>query len=387
MIPGSAPTPHHVPWLRIAYGVVGVSTSLTGALGNAIYTVNLPGMQGALGLDPTEGAWLTAVYVMANACASMLLFKVRQQFGLRLFAELGVGFYVCLMLSAVFSQSFASVLLVRAASGFAGSALSSLGFIYILQSMPQPHRTKAMVLALAMPSLAIPLVRLFSPVLLDLSLWHGLYVFQLGLALWCFAGVVLLELPPSDKVKAFEPLDLVSFVLVAGGFALVCAVLALARIVWWTEAAWIGWALCGAVALFTAAFLIEHHRRNPLLNTRWFANGDILRLALVSLLIRFVLSEQSYGAIGLLQNAGLNNEQMDTLSLTMLLAMIGGIVVSAFTFKPPRFAPPLLVASLLIAAGSFLDTRATSQTRADSLYLSQGLLAFATVLFTAPAML
>lgn len=386
-MPGSAPTPHHVPWLRVAYGVVGVTTSLTGALGNALFSVNLPVLQGAMGLDPTQGAWLTAVYVMANACASMLLFKARQQFGLRSFAEIGLGFYVLLMITELYAHSFGTALLVRAGSGFAASALSSLGFLYILQAVPTKHRPKAMVIALGTPSLAIPLARIYSTPLFDVALSGSLFQFQLGLALLGFAGVVLLKLPPSDRVKAFEPLDLLTFVLFASGMALLCAVLALGRIVWWTETSWVGLALCGSIVLLTAAVVIEHNREHPLLNTRWFATGDIVRFALISVLIRFVLSEQTYGMVGLLQNAGLTNEQFRGLYTVILLAMLAGMAVSAFTFKPPKFGPHILAAAGLIAIGSFMDTQSTSLTRPEDLYLSQGLLAFAGILFLAPAML
>src|SRR4051812_18477588 len=98
-MPGSAPTPSHALPLRIAYGVVGVIVGLTGGLGNAIITVNLSYLQGSLGLTPVEAAWLPTVFVMASVCASLLLFKFRQQYGLGLFAELGLALYALLMLA------------------------------------------------------------------------------------------------------------------------------------------------------------------------------------------------------------------------------------------------------------------------------------------------
>ena len=63
-------------------------------------------------------------------------------------------------------------------------------------------------------------------------------MFELGLALLSLAGVLLLRLPPGDRMQAFERQDLVSITLLSTGFALFCAVLSLGRVEWWFEATW-----------------------------------------------------------------------------------------------------------------------------------------------------
>ncbi|MFD2272391.1 hypothetical protein ACFS07_17740 [Undibacterium arcticum] len=70
--------------------------------------------------------------------------------------------------------------------------------------------------------------------------------------------MLLLKLPPSDRIKTFEKLDFLTFGLFAPGVALLCAVLSLGRIVWWLETPWIGVALAGAIALITSELVIEH---------------------------------------------------------------------------------------------------------------------------------
>ena len=87
-MPGSPPTPWHPPARRIAYGAVGALVVMAGALGNGIVTANLLNLQGSLGLYQAEIQWLPTVYVMTNVCANMLLIKFRQQFGIRLFAQM-----------------------------------------------------------------------------------------------------------------------------------------------------------------------------------------------------------------------------------------------------------------------------------------------------------
>jgi hypothetical protein len=55
-------------------------------------SVNLPYLQGSLGVYSAEIQWLPAAYVMANVSMNLLLVKFRQQYGLRLFTEL---FWCC----------------------------------------------------------------------------------------------------------------------------------------------------------------------------------------------------------------------------------------------------------------------------------------------------
>lgn len=386
-MPGSAPTPDHAPPLRLAYGAVGVLVGVTGGLSNALVTANLANLQGALGLGPVEGAWLPTVFTMTSVCASMVLLKVRQQFGLRRFTEISLIVFVLLMLGDLLVRDFTSALLVRAASGVASSCMTSLGLLYLIQAFPAAHRLKALVLGFGLPSLAIPLARLISVDLLQIAEWRGLHLFELGLAMACLGAVLVLQLPPSERSKAFHWLDVLTLSLFVPGVAMLCAVLGLGRTVWWTEAAWAGWSLCGGIVLVTAALVIEHNRTHPLLNTRWLASGDIIRLALVSMLVRVILSEQTYSAVGLMQTVGVANEQLYGLFAVILAATLAGSITSSLTINPANLGPPILVALALMAVGAFLDADATNLTRPPQLYLSQALLAFAASLFMGPALL
>ena len=56
VLPGSPATPDHTtPW-RLAYAFVGVLVALTGSLGNAAVTADLPQLAGALGVTTAEAA-------------------------------------------------------------------------------------------------------------------------------------------------------------------------------------------------------------------------------------------------------------------------------------------------------------------------------------------
>lgn len=386
-MPGSAPTPAHVPWLRVAYGAVGLLVGVTGGLGNALVTVNLPQLQGALGLDTVQGAWLPVAFVMTSAWASMLLLKMRQQFGLQTFAKWTLSIYLALLLAGLLAHDFRSEFLVRCASGLASAGLNSLGFLYMIQAFPARHRLKALAVGVGLSSLALPLARIASPSLLQLGGWQGLYLFEAGLALLSFGAVTALRLPPSDRFQAFRWADIITFGLFAPGVAMLCAALGLGRVVWWTEAPWVGYALCGAIVLIVLAFTFEHNRRHPFLNTRWMGQSQMIRLALAAMLVRFILSEQTYGSVGLMTTLGMGPDQLRSLYLVILLATVAGIVVSALVLDPTRLGGPMLAALAIMAVGSFMDADATNLTHPHQIYLTQGMLAFAAALFLAPALL
>ncbi len=387
MMPGSPATPDH-PWpRRLQYAATGVLVAMVGSLGNAAVTANIQNLQGALSITAAEAAWLPVVFVMTNACMNLILVKFRMQYGLRLFTQIFLGVFVLTCAAHLLVHNYESTLVVRAVAGMASAGLSSLGFLYLIQAFPAAHRLKGLIIGIGLASFAVPISRLVMPTLLDLDGWPGFYVFELGLALVAWAAVQVLKLPPSERLKVFDKLDFVTFALFAPGVALLAAVLGLGRIVWWTEAAWIGWALVGAIVLLAAALTIEHNRSNPLINTRWLTGADMLRLFGAILLIRMVLSEQTSGAVGFLTVVGLGPDQLHGLFVVILLAMIAGTAVSAFTLNMEKLNKPIAIALGLIAVGAFIDSHATVLTRPAQLYLSQAMIAFASAMFIGPALM
>ncbi|MFT3755200.1 MAG: MFS transporter [Pseudoxanthomonas sp.] len=386
-LPGSASTPLHAPLRRVQYGIVGVIVALTGGLSNALVTANLPYLQGALGAYAWEMAWLPAAFVMTNVSANLLLVKFRQQFGLRLFTEIFLALYVLITAAHLFVNDLDTAIAVRAAHGLVGAALSSLGIYYMIQAFPAAHRLKALVIGLGLSQLALPLARVFSTRLLEFGEWRGLYLFELGLGVVSLACVLMLKLPPSDRIRVFEKRDFLTFVLFGSGAAGLAAVLSLGRYLWWTDTPWLGIILACSLALLAAAVTVEHHRQRPMINTRWLASGDMLRLAAAIVLVRIALSEQGVGAVGFLQQLGMGNEQMHTLFLIVLSGSVLGLLASAFLLKPQNLPLHIIASLAMVAIGAFMDAHATRLTRPEEMYFSQFLIGFGSILFVAPAML
>jgi MFS family permease len=386
-VPGAPANPDHPLGLRYAYGVIAVLVGITAGLGNALVSVNLLQLQGALGGYVDEIAWLPAVYVMTNISMNLLLIRFRQQFGLRLFTGGFVALYAVVTLGHIFVRTFATAIAVRAASGMAAASLTSLTLFYTVQALPAKWRLRATVIGISIPQIATPLARLFSTELLALGEWRALYIFEFGLALMTLAAVLVLRLPPGERQQVFEPLDFVSFGLFAGGMALFSAVIGEGRYLWWTDTPWLGWALSGSIVLVVAAIVLDYYRRRPLIATRWLTSADMMRFVVVGILMRLALSEQSYAAVGLLNTLGFNNDQFHPLFWIATAAIISGSIASGVLLDVKRLTQPIMISLVLVAVAAGMDSDSTNLTRPQELYLSQALLAFSSTFCLGPSLL
>ena len=385
-MPGSPATPDHPLPRRIGYLLIGVLLGLSGGFANGLLLANVQQIQGAFGLSSVEAGWLTAAWSMTSVCTSLLLIKFRQQFGIANFARIFLPAFAFLSLAQLVFHQYELELGVRALGGIVGSGLTNFCLFYVMQFFPGKARLAGMALGVGLSQLALPLARVLSPLLLVHGDVQHLFAFELGLSLLCLACVGVLPLPPSVRVHAFEPLDMLTFALFAPGMALLCAVLAQGRTVWWTTP-WLGYALAGAIVLIAAAMLVEHNRANPLLNIRWMASSDIVKFALIAASMRVLLSEQNFGSAGLLATAGMLPDQLITFYGVITLATMAGLAASLVTLNPQDLLRPVVISSALIAIGAWMDSDASNLTRPANLYVSQALIAFAAIYFVGPLMM
>ena len=387
LVPGGPGRPPQPAWRRRLYAVVGVLLGLSGGMNNALVVVNLPYLLGALQADSSEAAWVTTAYSMTYVAMNLLLVRFRQQFGLRLFAMLALSSFCLVIFVHVIARGLVGSILIHAAAGIATAPFTTMSVYYLMTAMPPGKALGGVVLGLGLSQVPTFLARLFSPELLAIDQWRALYLFEFGLALLCLGAVALFRLPPSERSKSFERLDFVTYPLFAGGAALLCAVLGMGRIHWWTDRPWLGWALAGAVVLLGAALFIERRRKNPLLDLGWLTAPDILRLAIVVFISKIVLSEQSVSVIGLLSTLGVTNDELFVFSLILTAASIAGAVAATLLVRPDRLTGIGALAIGLVAVGAFVDSHSTNLTRPEQLYASQALIAFATTFFIGPALL
>jgi len=387
LVPGGPARPPLALWRRVLYGIVGVVLGLSGGLGNALVAVNLPNLLGSLGAETNEIAWIPTVYAMTYVSMNLLFVRFRQQFGLRLFAMGALTFFCVVTFLHIFVRGFGSAILIHAAAGVATAPFTTLSVYYLMAALPPKVVYRGVLFGLGISQIPTPLARVFSSELLAIQQWRSLYEFELGLGLICLGCVALLRLPASKKGKVFEQLDLVTYPLIAGGLALVSAVLGLGRYEWWTDRAWLAWASVGAVLLLGAGCYIETNRARPLLDLRWLTGPNLIRFTIVTLVWRIALAEQSTTVIGLLTTLGVDNDELQLFSLALVAASVAGVLASGYLFTPNRITALGALAIGLIAIGAFVDAHATNLTRTPQLYVSQMLIAFSTTLFIGPALL
>ena len=386
-LPGSPAAIAHPTYKKLIYFFIGLFIAISGSLSNGFITANLPLIQGEYSLTPSEAAWIPAAYVMANISSNLILFKARQQYGLRLFSEIGLLLFIVVLVLHIFVHTFEMAILVRIISGLVAAPLSSLGMYYIMQAFKRENFGRGLYLALGFQQLGIPLAWIISPSIVDVNDWVLLYTFELGLAICCFAMVVSLKLPRSLRIAVFEKQDFLTFALLAPGFALICIVLTQGPIVWWFEAKWLGYLLIAGFSLLIVGLTYEHFRVNPLLITRWIGSAATLKFIFGALAIRLLMSEQSYAAVNFLKTMGMGPDQFVPLYAVILVGITTGTIFSALTFKRERMTWHLIGAVLLVLFACALDFHLTSDVRPANFYLSQFIVGFASGMFIGPLLL
>jgi hypothetical protein len=386
LLPGSPYTPAHPTWRRGIYVGVAFQTAITATLGNALISTNTASLAGSLGEYVVAVTLLPAIYVAMNASGNLSIVKARIQWGIPAVTQGLLGVYALAALLQFAFPNFAFAAITRAASGMTAAALITLTIYYLFQVFPPAMRPAALVMGIGLSQLGVPIARLFPVELLAQHHWQSLHLIELALPLAALATLQAFPLPPTDKSKAFEPLDFMTIALLVPAMLLIAAVLSVGRLYWWSDTPWLGWALAASVPLLAAAILIEANRGKPLLYLEWMGSAGIVRFAAVALLVRVALAEQTYGSVGLLASGGLNNEQLRVLFAIVVGAMLLGIATAVLTLSPQRLRQQVIVAALIIALGAWLDSHATNQTRPHELYLSQALLGFGTTLFIGPTL-
>ncbi|EOR05654.1 MFS transporter [Acinetobacter genomosp. 15BJ] len=386
-LPGSPAAIAHARPKRFAYFFIGLFICIAASLSNGFIVANLPIFQGEYGLTPSQAAWLPAAYVMANVSSNLILFKARQQYGLRLFSEIGLLAFIGVLVLHIFVQTYEVALFVRFIAGLAAAPLSSLGMYYTMQAFGKADMAKGIYLAFGFQQLGLPLAWIISPFLLSANQWDVIYTFELGLAICCFAMVVALKLPRSLRLEVFEKQDFFTFALLAPGFACLCIVLTQGPILWWFNSPWLAYTLIVGFCLIVLGLTYEHFRSNPLIMTRWLAAGDLLSFVVSAFALRLLMSEQSYAAVNFLKTMGMGPDQFVPLYVVIFCGTIAGSVFSALTFHRERLILNLFLAEILILIACALDYHLTSDVRPANFYHSQFLVSFAGGVFIGPLLL
>jgi len=371
----------------LLYILASTILSWTQGLGMNMVQANISQIQGSLHATTLETTWLIGAYMAPNVSLSFFLIKIRTQFGLRNFAELSIIGMVLVNLLHLFVIDWQTTLIVRFIAGIAAAPMSSLAFLYMIEAfVPAKKRTTGLSLNLMNVALSMPLARLIGPSLIETGGFHGFYVLEIALALIGFALIFYLPLTPIPRAKVIEKLDLVSYSLIAVGLGINAAIMPVGRLYWWRETSWIGVGLAVTGLCLVIAALIELNRKNPLIDLRWLFSREMLHIAIVLMVFRVLLSEQSTMAANFFNLSGLLNRELYTLNLLVIAGTVCGGFICAVFLKPGREDAFHIAALILLATGSWLDSHATNLTRPPDMYVSQTMIGLGGALFLPPSM-
>lgn len=386
ILPGSPANPDHPAHRKLAYLVIGLFLGLVGGAQNGFLLANTAALQGEMALTPVQAGWISVAFYSTYACMSMLLFRVRQEFGIQPFVKYAMIGLVAANFIQVLELGYYPEIGARAMAGIAASGLSALSIYYLMQGLPASARIGALILGIGLVQTAFPLARAISPYLLVDGNISRAFQLQFGLSIISLGAVYLLRLPIGFRKKTFEKLDLPSITLFLVGVAALLSFLIQGRIQWW-DANWLGWALALAILCLGGCLLIEMNRKSPMLNTSWLSSRAILSLAITGAGVRVLVAEQSFGASGLFSALGYGNEQLTGYYFVLAGATFAGSILSLVRLDPRDLTRPILFAILVIAIAAFADTRTGIMSRPSDLYWTQAAIGFAAVFAMGPVLM
>jgi hypothetical protein len=386
ILPGSPANPDHPARRKVAYLLIGLFLGLVGGAQNGFLLANTAALQGEMALTPVQAGWISVAFYSTYACMSMLLFRVRQEFGIQPFVKYAMIGLVAANFIQVLELGYYPEIAARAMAGIAASGLSALAIYYLMQGLPASARIGALILGIGLVQTAFPLARAISPYLLVDGNLSRAFQLQFGLSIISLGAVYLLRLPIGFRKKTFEKLDLPSITLFLVGVAALLSFLIQGRIQWW-DASWLGWALALAILCLGGCLLIEMNRKSPMLNTSWLSSRAILSLAITGAGVRILVAEQSFGASGLFSALGYGNEQLTGYYFVLAGATVAGSILSLVRLDPKDLTRPILFAIMVIAIAAFADTRTGIMSRPSDLYWTQAAIGFAAVFAMGPVMM
>lgn len=173
------------------------------ALDTAIIAPAIPTLRAAFGIDNSQVALVTIVYVLFSLCSTAPMASLSDRYGRRRMYLLNVGLFTLGSLTVALAPNFTILLLGRALQGTGSGGVTPTASAVIGDTFPVEQRGKALGLIGATFGMAF----LIGPVLASLILvalsWHWLFLLNLPVALLIF--VLGLRYLPTSRADAVRP--------------------------------------------------------------------------------------------------------------------------------------------------------------------------------------
>lgn len=380
---GSPAKPNLPGTIRLLYGVGFIIVLLTASLQNNLIIAYIDYLQGDMGFTPTQGACITAAYYMGNVWTTIMLFRFRQHFGLKVFFTC---IFIVLLFSEILELSFSNFVIVvfaRFIGGVVGGGISVLCIFYTIQMLPTSKKYLLFPTSIGLTQIGSALSHFIVAYFSMSDYPHLMNFFEIGFCLIAFCTFLLIELPPSHVAKAFFPEDF-TVILFALGTALCCLIFSVGNVVWWHYDR-IAYGLCIGIASFGIFFIAEFFKKRPFIHLNFLLNIQLLEISLAAAFVRMCLAEQSTGATGLFRDVlNFSDYQLMGYYGILTLGALSGGLSCLYIYNYERSHGMVLFAAALIPLGSFLSMNLSIDMLPSNIYLGQFLIAFASVFFIGP---
>lgn len=343
--------------LRDWLAVLGASlAAFMAVLDIQVTNASLRELQGALGLELTEGGWISTAYLIAETIMIPLTGYFSQVFGIRRFLLFNSALFILSSILCGLAWNLPSMVAFRCLQGIAGGALIPMAFQILLVVIPKEGRNLGMVIFGLTATLAPTVGPALGGWLTDHFGWR--YIFFINL----FPGILMMALIrmglPSTSVRwsRLRLMDYPGVLTLALGLGTLTYVLEDGAKHNWFETFSIQICTLLAIVSLTAFIFIQLTRRNPLLNLKILGERNFFLTSLITLISGATL----YGGIfslSLYLGQVQNDSASEIGSIIMWLGVPQLLVMPLLPWLMQRFNLRFLagVGLLLFAYSNYLN--------------------------------
>ncbi len=387
VVSGAPARPIHPPWTRGLYIIIGICTGLLSGIQIGLVSAGADAIIAEHNLTTVQMQWLTVIWLMMLIWLSPILLKWRENYGIMPYVRWVCVLLVVTNLVQFYGEGFAPQLIGRALAGLLAGGLIACAVYFCMQGVPNPLTIAGVMIGTSTLQIANPMGKWIGAIVLyHDGMASNLMLFHIGLSLIVLAGMMYLSIPPTFKKPTFQWLDIPSYGIWMVSTASLAGFFGIGIIVWW-DTPWLGiMLLIGLTGVFLA-IVMESLRRRPTFFPHWILSPGMLKFFALSFLLRAVLGEQLVGTAGFLSAMGYTTDQLITYYGLQTLGAVLGLIAALATLRPPDLRYQVLLALLIVAIASFIDTGAGEFSTPSDFYFTQAAVAFAMLYFYGPLFL
>jgi EmrB/QacA subfamily drug resistance transporter len=264
--PGVAASHAHYKWWALSCTSLGM---LLATINSGTLIIALPDLERSLHTGLLELVWVILAYMIASTVLVLTAGRLSDLFGRKQAYVAGFVVFALASLGAGFAGDGTQLILWRIVQGIGAAFLFANASALVTDAFPREQLGLAMGTNTMVAAIGLVLGPVLGGALVAIS-WHWVFWFNVpfGLAGAVWGGLVLRELAKPDRVRGYDLLGTVTFVVGLTGLVLGISKGGLSG---WGDPVVIG-GLAVAAVLLPLFVAIEHRGRAPMLDLRIFGN-------------------------------------------------------------------------------------------------------------------